>query len=75
MSQQSPTKHYPVHSKIKPETAVILEILGVSREDFIKQRNNYIHDAGINSDLSLKKLHYKFKVIGISLESITNLFK
>lgn len=66
---------YPVRSKIKPETKVVLEILGVTEEEFILKRNKHIHDVGVNNDLSYKNLWWQFRLVGISLQSIKNLFK
>jgi len=75
MDEISLPNKYPVRSRIKPETAVVLEILGVTHEDFITRRNNYIHDVGLRDELSYKNLWYQFRLIGISLQSIKNLFK
>ena len=69
------SKSTKILSRIKPETRTVLEILGVSEEEFIKKRNDYIHDVGMNEDLSYTKLWLRFRIIGISLRSITNLFK
>jgi len=64
-----------IRGRIKPETRVVLEILGVTEDEFIKKRNDHIHDLAVNQELSYVNLWNQFRIIGISLQTIKNIFK